>query len=125
MDGKRNALIPGVVCLAFSVELGLKAVILAAQPSATGHKLEALFGLLTPEDQASVIQHSGYERQRFELELEAVSNAFVEWRYIHEKPGLQSISVQFLLLIRSAIEVLAERNSQLHREQLKGGSGDA
>nr|WP_316643383.1 hypothetical protein [uncultured Roseateles sp.] len=118
-DGKQNALIPGVVCLAFSIELGLKAIILATQPSVPGHKLDVLFGLLTPEDRDTVIRHTGYEQSRFEKELAAVSSAFVEWRYIHEKPGSHSTSMQFLILFRRAIEVVAERNEQLLRAKLR------
>ena len=118
-NGEANALVPGVVCLAFSIELGLKAIILAAQGSAVGHKIENLFNLLSEDDQNIICRHTGCTREQFEHELSAVSNAFVEWRYIHEKPGFHSTSVQFLLALHAAIEMVAERNARAHRALLR------
>lgn len=117
--GKRNALVPSIVCLAFSIELGLKAIILATKSSVKSHKLVELFNLLSDEDQNVVIRNAVYDNQRFDEQLSEVSNAFVEWRYIHEQTGLHGTSLQFLLLLHGAVEVVVQRNSQLHRDQLR------
>ena len=108
-NGKRNALIPAVVCLAFAIELALKAILLAKGTPTDGHGLTALFEQLDPESQRLV--RSGLELKAgdFDAELRAVSKVFVEWRYIYETPGYHSVNLPFLQLLWVTLGELAER----------------
>lgn len=81
---------PLVVNVAFSIELYLKAI--KAHESTTceyptGHKLDDLFKILKPSTQRQ-IKTSFAQRSEVPLGdlLGEASNAFVEWRYSHEKP---------------------------------------
>lgn len=95
--------VPGVVCVAFSIELGFKALVLRAGGSVSGHKLKELFNALEPSTQQIIFEAVDIERQKFESSLEAASNAFVEWRYIYEQESA-NVDMEFLSKLAKATQ---------------------
>lgn len=95
--------VPAVVCAAFSIELGLKAIVLRAGGSVSGHKLKELFGALEPPTQQLIFAAVGIERQEFDSSLEVASDAFVEWRYIHELEST-NVDMEFLSKLSKATQ---------------------
>ena len=120
--GERNAIIAGIVCLALSVELGLKAILLSKTARVEGHNLDELFARLPHTQQDRVSQSCGLEREVFASELRLVANAFVEWRYIHEERGTVRINNSFLLELSRAVTALAE---SIVLAQRQGKAGEA
>lgn len=102
-DKFQRALVPAVVCAALSVELGMKARIMADGNRAqyktlrgtAGHSLVTLFPLLSQDDRNWFITGSGMEAAEFMEALSSVSNAFVEWRYVYEQDK-RAINYSFL-----------------------------
>ena len=85
-DGKIQFLVvPAIVCAALSVELGFKALVLRAGGRAHGHDLKQLFSALGTSIQQQIISAVDVAEGEFESSLAEASNAFVQWRYIHEK----------------------------------------
>ncbi|MBB3122491.1 hypothetical protein [Pseudoduganella violacea] len=102
-DKFQSAHVPAVVCAAFSVELGMKARIISDGNRAeykklkgtASHSLLALFHLLSKDDQNWFIEGSGHEKAKFMEALDAVSSAFVDWRYVYEQAE-RAINFSFL-----------------------------
>ncbi len=85
-DGQVQFLaIPAIVCAAFSIELGLKFLVLQSGNEASGHKLKVLFDKLELPAQQLIVTKVGLPRQEFDANLETASNTFVEWRYVYEQ----------------------------------------
>lgn len=109
-DKFQAALVPSVVCAAFAVELGMKARIISdgnkarlkKLKGANGHKLDKLFGLLSDSDRIWFIEGMKLSKDEFTDKLALVSETFVDWRYVYEKPE-QNIDYSFL----SELAVLA------------------
>ena len=99
-------LVPGVVCAAFSVELSLKAIVIAAGGTPArgrnGHDLVTLFGQVRTEVQDTIISALGISRSAFEPLLEGVTDAFEKWRYIYEQTGDIDITQHFLYNLAEA-----------------------
>lgn len=106
-DGK-PALIPAVVCAAFSAEVGLKAILGAEGKPSSGHELRSLFERVSEESRAAIIHNTSYDAARFESALSAASDAFIKWRYIYEEEGSRRVSAQFLSLLAHASHTVAE-----------------
>ena len=119
-NGKSNALIPAVVCLAFATELALKAILLAEGNLSHGHKLDELFAKLQQRTQLLVMKKIGLEGGAFKANLAAVSNAFVDWRYIYEAPGSHSLNLPFM---RSLCDVLSAVANQATRFKPRSPQG--
>ncbi|AKR43175.1 hypothetical protein [Methylophilus sp. TWE2] len=117
-NGVSNAIVPAVVCLAFSIELGFKAILVGSGKPSEGHKFFDLFGKLPVEIQAEIQRLVVGEDEGFESSLTLVSNAFVEWRYIFEEPGYHSIDVEFLSKLHDAVTQIAERYVSEQRAKL-------
>lgn len=122
VDGRVSPEIPSVVNLAFAVELAVKAVLLAYVNSPRGHGLKVLFEQLPEPDRTFISSNILFPAERFENEQAAVSEAFVEWRYIHEQRGAKSISLKFLMHFWNTASMLAEqkRKEQLNKMLLAG-----
>jgi hypothetical protein len=101
--------VPGIVCMSFSVELWLKALGCLSNPSGevpTGHDLGSLFLGLSDEIQAALIARCGRPRDLFLQAIEADAKAFEVWRYSYEwaarhppsTDGLEVMTVNLLLL---------------------------
>ena len=89
-----HLLIPEIVNAAFSCELILKATIImekGKQVDFKSHRFDVLFSMLTPGTQKKVRAGSLiFDWDRF---MRVSSNAFVEWRYLHETDGVMAISI--------------------------------
>lgn len=89
-----HLLIPEIVNAAFSCELILKATIImemGKQVNFRSHRLDMLFSMLSQETQEKIRADSSiFDWDRF---MHVSSNAFVEWRYLHEKDGVMAISI--------------------------------
>lgn len=118
-NGKLNALIPAIICLSFSIELAIKANLYPAEQSMRVHGLNELFNNLSKEDQELVIKELSINRKDFEKKLLEVSNVFVQWRYLHEHPGVHTIDTQFLIDFYKSIELITHKKESALRKQLK------
>jgi HEPN domain-containing protein len=106
---------PNVVCLAFSLELYLKGLItkLTGMSPKKKHSLVDLFLLLPDKNKAAIIQNTekyfgeSLSELSFMVNIEAISNAFIEWRYLHEK-GSASFMPKFSVSLAQAISTEAE-----------------
>lgn len=96
--------VPGIVCAAFAIELGFKALLLQKGAEARGHKLDKLFGKLESAEQAELIKVVGITDSDFSKELKAAANAFVDWRYVYEATGSVSANVDFLQRLSEAVQ---------------------
>lgn len=108
--------VPAIVCAAFSIELALKAIILAESgKSANGHKLDDLYAELSDASQqkvAAAVTMPTYPKipgvtETFDTALTKIRNAFVDWRYIHEKIDWTSIDRTFLMEVADAVQAVA------------------
>ena len=94
---------PFVTCASFSLELYLKCILeIRSQPESKEHSLSALFKLLPSSDQEALLffLRGAYADLSLpigflENGLQSMANAFVQWRYLHEKSSA-SIDLQFL-----------------------------
>ena len=79
-------LIPENVCLAFSVELNLKALIYSEghAPNDT-HNLRTLFRSLNGKTQNAIEAIIGYEKNLFDGKLKEIADSFEFWRYVYEQ----------------------------------------
>ena len=108
--------VPAIVCAAFSIELALKAIILAETGNgANGHKLDDLYAELSGASQqkvAAAVTVPTYPKvpdvtETFDTALAKIRNAFIEWRYIHEKTDWTSIDRIFLMEVAEAVQAAA------------------
>jgi hypothetical protein len=97
--------VPATVCLAFSIELGLKSLAVAEGASPWGHALAKLFGTLTPTAQEMLVKDVGLTRAQFDAALAAASNTFEDWRYVHEpQPTNPHAEIAFLEALGRAVQ---------------------
>ena len=108
-NGVSNAIVPAVVCLAFSVELGFKAILVGLNKPSEGHKFVELFNKLPCDIKTEIQLVVVGGESEFSSRLESVSNAFVKWRYIFEENGYYSIDLDFLVKLHSAVTQVATR----------------
>ena len=106
--GHDNAIIPGIVCLAFSIELGLKSLLQAVGDSAHRHNLKDFFDRLSDVEKEEVICEAGIEDGSFHENLALIADAFIKWRYIYEQPGFHSISEPFMSTLSQAVRAVAK-----------------
>jgi len=100
-------LIPGVVCLAFSIELGIKAMLRSSGKPPKSHNLVTLFKLLPQPIQDQVVAACGAPREAFDAALGAAANAFEEWRYVYEMEN-PSIDLAFMSALADAIRAATD-----------------
>lgn len=117
-NGVLNAIIPAIVCLAFSIELGFKAILVGCNKPSDGHKFVELFGKLPPAIQVEIERLVVGEDSGFKSRLTMVSNVFVEWRYLFEEAGYHSIDIEFLSKLHDAVTKIAERYVSEQRAKL-------
>ena len=96
--------VPTLVCYAFSVEVGLKALALfEGGEAARGHDLKDLFGALSPGRQERIVRNTGHPTF-FDSDLDVVRDAFDVWRYIHEKGHGVNTNLGFLQRLAAAVQ---------------------
>ena len=89
-----HLMIPQIVNTAFSCELMLKATIIMEkekQVDFISHRFDELFSKLTPGTQEKI--RAGSLISDWDRFMRVSSNAFIEWRYLHEKDGVMAISI--------------------------------
>lgn len=89
-----HLMIPQIVNAAFSCELMLKATIIMEkekQVDFISHRFDELFSKLTPGTQKKI--RAGSLISDWDRFMRVSSNAFIEWRYLHEKDGVMAISI--------------------------------
>jgi len=109
----RFLFVPTLVCYAFSIEIGLKALALYEKGKAprNEHDLRKLFTFLPAALQGRIIRDTEIipeaplapDPKRFESDLDLVRRVFVEWRYIYET-GLVDTDLGFLQRFAAAIQ---------------------
>jgi HEPN domain-containing protein len=98
---------PGIVCSALSIELAFKAMIIHSGHSGSKeHNLSKLFQKLSPWRQNEIIQAVASDKETFVAELEKMSVAFLEWRYVYEYPEVQ-INLGFMGTLAKAVQKAA------------------
>ena len=95
--------VPAIVCAAFSIELGFKALALRSGGSVSGHNLKELFSALETPTQQQIVSTVGVAEGEFNSSLAEASNAFVEWRYIHERESA-NVNNEFLSKLSKATQ---------------------
>ncbi len=98
-------MVPGLVCEAFAVELGIKALVLAKGKSLKCHDLEKLFDALDDAEQTAIEAFVGISGSEFREQLQLVAFAFQDWRYIYEKQEEVSINFDFLQQLSYAVQL--------------------
>lgn len=109
-----HVMIPQIVNAAFSCELLLKAIIILEKQREERfyeHKLSELFNMLKPETR-SIIQENAniFDWDCF---INESSNAFVEWRYLHEEDRVMHISISNLQRLFSSLKKYYEETYPL------------
>lgn len=100
-------LVPGVVCSAFSIELGLKAILFDSGNPPRTHDLSKLFDLLPTATQDQIVAGCGKPRDEFNTSLLAIANLFEEWRYVYEVDEL-SLDNEFLQKFSNAVKFVVD-----------------
>jgi len=115
-------IIPGIVCMSFSVELWFKALGCLSDPVGeipTGHNLLALFNKLSSDIQDALIARCGQTRAPFLRSLEEDARAFETWRYSYEWAARQPISqdgVDLMTVNMLLTDVLPNASEQVYDE---------
>lgn len=100
--------VPSLICYAFSVELGFKALALfEGKAPRWGHDLKDLLSDLSPGVQARIVAETRTQGERptfFDQQLEIVRDVFDVWRYIYEKEHIVDTDLGFLQRLAAALE---------------------
>ena len=81
--GKFQApLIVGIVLRAFALELYMKALLAIEGKKCKSHNLKVIFQSLSSDTQGLLKEN--FQENEFDTALDAISNAFEEWRYFYE-----------------------------------------
>lgn len=110
-----SSIVPAVVCAAFAVELGFKAIYIAEKQAATeGHELHKLFETLPDHVQVKIMDavptpsYPKFEQQRtFKEALEAENDTFVTWRYSCEGGADLTSDFSFLQQLAKVAQSIA------------------
>ena len=103
-------IVPGVVNLAFSIELYLKFLLAKNETPSRGHKLLALFDSLDSTIKQEIIDLTDYDKDEFESLLSKHTEAFVEWRYIHERNVSINVDIKFMRKLIDCVESIVNRS---------------
>jgi hypothetical protein len=98
---------PAIVCGVFAIELYFKAIITVENGFIKGHDLSLLFSHLSPTSQAIIRNELSLDEIEFKNQLDIVSNAFVEWRYIFEKSHSSLVKTEFIIGLATVSKKLA------------------
>lgn len=99
--------VPAVVSTAFAIELFFKGIITIEKGNATGHDLSKLFDCLSNQSQDALVARLKLDRTVFSIKLKAISNVFVEWRYIYESESA-SLDLDFIRKLSQESKHIAE-----------------
>ena len=105
-------LVPAVTNRAFSAELYWKGILAFEGVSKTGHELKELFNEISDELKNQIINLTSLDSQEFQNNLNKISNAFVEWRYLYERDDIQ-IVWSFLQKFSNAVKLISENYTEI------------
>jgi hypothetical protein len=104
-------LMPGIVCVAFSIELSLKGLLLQQGKPTRSHDLRRLFEGIDRPIQEAMIDACHLPEDLFQRRLEQARQGFVRWRYFFEHatlgvdiPFLQNFAAAALSIAREQVE---------------------
>jgi hypothetical protein len=104
---------PAVVCQAFAIEQFLKLLLLLETGEYPGeHALDTLFDGLPPRVQEQIDAKCPWEGAA-KVYLADARNAFVEWRYPHEKPFLVASDESLAMLGMVLRDIIKELHPDL------------
>lgn len=103
-------IVPAVVNLAFSIELYLKFLLAKNETPSRGHKLLALFDSLDSTTKQEIIDLTNYDKDEFESLLSKHTEAFVEWRYLHERTVSIGAVLEFMKKLVDCVESVVNRS---------------
>ena len=103
-------LVPAVVNLAFSIELYLKFLLAKNETPSRGHKLLDLFDSLDSTMKQEIIDLTNYDKDEFELLLSKHTEAFENWRYIHESNERREVDIIFMRKLIACVESIVNRS---------------
>ncbi len=97
--------IPSLVCYAFSIEVGLKALALHVVGAAPyRHDLDHLLRILPQDLQEQIVADTGHASD-FDSDLALVRDVFDVWRYVYEEaPALRDTDLGFLQRFAAAVQ---------------------
>ncbi len=105
-----SPIVPAVVNLAFSIELYLKYLLAKNKKQCRGHKLLDLFNSLYPTVKQEIIKLTEYDEEEFKILLNKHTEAFVEWRYLHEQNESININIEFMRKLIDCLESIVNRS---------------
>lgn len=100
-----HLMIPQIVNAAFCCKLILKATVIMEKKHPVvfkEHKLDSLFSMLCQHTQKQIRMDSSIFD--WDVFMHESSNAFVEWRYLHEKDEIKAISISDLQRLFCALK---------------------
>ena len=105
------AIVPGIVCAAFAIELAFKALIYDAGGTALKdgkkiHTLSELFYMLLEAQRAEIVAATKVPRGVFDMSLRQIDKLFIEMRYYYEQPTPIEVDVEFVKRLTLAVEPL-------------------
>lgn len=100
-------LIPGVVCMAFSIELGMKALLPKGTAAPRTHDLNTIFSMLDSSVRGQIIAACERGEAEFNALLKKVARAFEEWRYVYEQERPE-IELGFLQKLADAVRLATD-----------------
>ena len=103
-------IVPAVVNLAFSIELYLKFLLAKKGKTRKTHALLDLFNSLDSTIQQEIIDLADYDKDEFELLLSKHTEAFVEWRYIHERNVSINVDLKFMRKLIYCVESIVNQS---------------
>ena len=103
-DQFQDLLVPGVVCAAFSIELGIKSLLFTTGHVPRTHNLSTLFLKLPETTQGRIVAQCSDTREAFDNSLCEIANVFEEWRYVYESDS-PHLNIGFLFELAAAVSV--------------------
>jgi HEPN domain-containing protein len=104
-------IVPAVVNLAFSIELYLKFLLAKNKTLRWGHNLLDLFNSLDSKIQQEIIDLTDYDKDEFESLLSKHTEAFHDWRYIHEKINKRKdVDLKFMKKLIDCVESIVDQS---------------
>ena len=103
-------LVPGVVCAAFSIELGFKSLVARTASPPKTHDLKKLFELLPQATQDRIVTACSPTRAVFNMSIAAVANVFEEWRYVYEQDKVE-LDMAFLQRLADTVYTIINESA--------------
>jgi len=100
-------MVPAIVCIAFAIELYLKAIITLESGAAKGHDLWILYDRLTEQAKEALRKRLSIKHADLNNKVKEAAGVFLEWRYIFESES-SNVDPAFLSGLAQACKTYAE-----------------